>query len=467
MFKTKNNATTYHHSLNHNLEFFSKAGSLFSKRKSAYGPNTESSALELFISSWAANKIKSMQLLFWVRDIRGGAGNRSGFREIITWLAQTDPEWLKLNIELIPTYGRWDDLFSLYDTKLEVDVLEYCKQVLHNSRHELHGLACKWTSRKDNKLRKYLNLTPKEFRKLLVKGTDVVETKMCDNLWERIEYSKVPALALSRYSAAFKRKDNQRFEAFKQSIINNEQAIKVTGLFPHDCVRAAKNGDIDLATLQFEALPDFIKDKDEITLVMVDSSGSMSVRVSGSTTAFDIATGLGLYFSSRLDVENPFYKKILQFSSHFDLLDWSKYSFKDLFTTNQHLFNGYVGSTNIQAALDGLLMYAKMFNVGNKQMPKRLVIISDMQFDQGSSSSETAVEESINKWAEAGYDSPKIVYWNTAGYKGNTALASTKSISMVSGFSPAILQSVLKSEDLSPEGIMDLTLEKYKVNIPS
>ena len=67
--KTHNGANAFEHSENHALEFFSKAGSLYTKKQSYYG--NESSALELFKNAWRSDNETAMKLLFWLRDCRG------------------------------------------------------------------------------------------------------------------------------------------------------------------------------------------------------------------------------------------------------------------------------------------------------------------------------------------------------------------------------------------------------------
>ena len=91
--KTHNGGVSHDHSQNHALEFFSKAGSQFTNKKSYYG--NESSALDLFKNVWfAGDHNLAMRLLFWLRDPRGGAGNRSGFRECLKWVSETEPKWV-------------------------------------------------------------------------------------------------------------------------------------------------------------------------------------------------------------------------------------------------------------------------------------------------------------------------------------------------------------------------------------
>ena len=139
--KTCNGANAFEHSENHLLEFFSKAGSLYTKKESYYG--NESSALELFKNAWRADAEKAMKLLFWLRDCRGGAGNRSGTREILTWLGNTHSEWVNANINLIPKYGRWDDLTALYNTPCENSALA-CWESGILGDNSVCGLASKW-----------------------------------------------------------------------------------------------------------------------------------------------------------------------------------------------------------------------------------------------------------------------------------------------------------------------------------
>ena len=109
--RTAKGAFAYDHSMNHHLEFFSKAGSLYSNKGTYHGG--EATAKELFVNAFVAEKVLAMKLLFWLRDCRGGAGNRSGARECFKWVAQNEPVWISENMHLIPFHGRWDDMRSI------------------------------------------------------------------------------------------------------------------------------------------------------------------------------------------------------------------------------------------------------------------------------------------------------------------------------------------------------------------
>lgn len=460
MKQTHNGAPTYEHSLDHALEFFSKAGSLFEKRESYYG--SEETALSLFQKSWIVDPELSLRLLFWLRDPRGGAGNRSGFRSCLRWLAQQKPDVVRANLELVPEHGRWDDLVALYETPCEADALALWSAAITTSTKG--SLACKWAGRHDKKLRSFMGLTSEGYRKMLVAGTKVVEQQMCARIWNEIAYEQVPSVAMARYSHAFHRHDADRYQAFKNAVRSGEKTVHTGALFPHDCVRTAGNGDPEMAQLQFDNLPNYFDPSQTRVLCICDTSGSMEVHVSGDITAYDVSVGMSLYCSEKVGPESPFYRKFLQFESESRLTDWSAYSFAEVVNGAGRIFTGAVGSTNIAAALKGILSYAKMFSVAPEQMPTMLLIISDMQFDEMTEGSKKPVVAAVmDEWATAGYESPSIVYWNTAGYAGSPETVETPNTSLISGFSPSVLQLLTSGKTITPRLIMEDTIAKYQV----
>lgn len=462
----------YENSGNTLVEFFSKAGSLFKNKQSYY--DNETSALNLFRPAWVTDNLTAMKLAMWLRDCRGGAGNRSGAREIFTWLAKEYPEWMKANMHLIPEVGRWDDLVAFNDTPCEKVACDlWVKAILAKD-----GLASKWAPREKNdkvmyhKLRKLANMSPKDFRKHLVSATKVVESKMCNDRWYEIDYNKeVPSVAMARYNNAFSKHDNVRYSVWKDSLANPDSGntIKATVLFPHDVVRtlnsdnSAHGRDSIIANAQFEALPDYIGGTNQRIMAICDFSGSMGACVSGSVRAIDVAMGLGLYCSDRLGKDNPFYRKFIPFSDNSKLVDWRRKTFS---AAVRDLNNGWCGSTNINSALDQILSSAKMFNVTNEQIPNVLLIISDMQWDAGGCEDLTAVESGLQKWEKEGYSRPRILYWNLAGYSTSPTTVNHKDVGLVSGFSPSLLKAVLGGEDFSPMAILRKAIEKYNVVSP-
>lgn len=468
--KTNEGANAYEHSLDHALEFFSKAGSLYdtpSKGKSFY--QNESSALKLFINSWIVDKPLSFALLLWLRDCRGGAGNRSGSRAIYNWLAKNNPEWVKANLHQLPMVGRWDDLRSLFGTTLEVDAAKFWAIALSNE--DVRILAAKWANRSDHPLRRALNnISVPQLRKLLasIRQNHIVEHKMCQKLWESIQYKTVPSVAMARYTKAFKKHDDERFQAFKNKVKTGEEKVHAEVLFPHDCIRTAISGDPEMAELQFDALPNYLEgeDRDERIMVLSDTSGSMDTIVGGSIRAVDVSTSLALYCSSRMREDSPFYKRFIGFCSEGTFKDWRNLSFAEALKSKR-VFDRAVGSTRIDKAMDLILNTAVKREISQDLMPTTLLIVSDMQFHRGGSNNDdTEIEACLRKWNEAGYESPKVVYWNTAGYDGSQATEGMKNVGMISGFSPSILKSVLGGTDFSPIAIMLRTLEKYEVELP-
>jgi hypothetical protein len=405
--------------------------------------------------------------------IMSGAGNRSAFRECLHWLAETSPEWVIANIDLIIKYGRWDDIRSLNQTKAE----DYGYLVWASAIKEKDGLACKWADRKDKKLLKILRRDKTvndigDFRRLLAQGREnIVERSMCANKWDNINYSKVPSVAMSRYTKAFSKHDENRFQTFKDKVENGEEKINASVLFPHDLVTTVLNGDAQTADLQFKALPNWMSKSDLRILTICDTSGSMSAIIGGSVAAWFVSTSLALYCSDRISETSPFHRKFLQFCDESKLTDWSHLKFSECFNRRGYakssLFNGAVGSTRIDLALNSILNYAKQFNATNEQMPNLLLIISDMQFSEGSTrTNDTVIENCMNEWKKAGYTTPKIVYWNVAGCAGQPADVTHKNVGLVSGFSPSILEAIFSATDFTPKGIMMEKIKKYEVNIP-
>lgn len=465
---THNGAVCHDHSQNHALEFFSKAGSQFVKQKSHYGQ--EASALDLFKNVWfAGDHNLAMRLLFWLRDPRGGAGNRSGFRDCVKWVSETEPKWVIANAHLIPEFGRWDDMRSTFGTKAEDAIVDlWAKKI-----SEKDFLASKWAKRTDkqilSKLRANGSVTDiGEFRRLLSTTRKAIpEALMCSDEWNGLDYSKIPSVAMSRYTKAFQKHDAERFASYKNALVKGTEGVKVNAsvLFPHDIIRTVRNGDEAIANAQFKALPNYMGDTKLRALTIVDTSGSMRAIVSGSIERIDISVGLGLYCSDRLGKDNPFYRKFLQFSGESKLTDWSGYeNVSDILKSKE--FNGIASNTNVELALDTILNYAKMFNATDEQIPNCLLIVSDMQFDGGGVRDMTVVDASIAKWVAAGYSRPKIVYWNVAGYAGSPDTISSKDVALVSGFSPSILSSVFSGEDLTPYGVLVKALDKYKIVTP-
>ena len=531
MIKGHNKDVLYEHSLDHALEFYSKAGSLYvmgprgRKPFEPYGgEHAETSALALFQAVWAVNykeaRMDAMKLLFWLRDCRGGAGNRSGFRSCIRWLAteagKDGQAWLKANLALIQKHGRMDDLESLFGTPLEKEAAKLWANGILTADH----YALKWAKRNMKPLQKQLGVNEAGLRKLLVKPErHTVEQHMCSNLakcpdcgqlvhwhklnpagiarnvwdmaapaksgtsidsnvymcseceyqqrgpikWETIDYSKIPSKAMKAYAKAFAKHDPAGFAQFKTDLAEGKTKVNASVLFPHDCKHAVEHGDPSIADAQFAALPNYMEGNNMRIMCLADTSGSMTAPIGGTVSRIDVSVSLALYCSDRLGKDNPLYRKYMEFSSLPAFKDWQGIDF--------HLAckweDGWCGSTDIEAALNFLLAFAKKNKIPSEQMVNCLIILSDMQFDQSvSGAGRPVVESCMKRWVDAGYEAPRIIYWNLAGYAGQPATAQSLNTALVSGFSPSVLKAILSGEDFSPVAIMRRTLVKYEVTAP-
>ena len=461
--RTQEGAKAYEHSLDHNLEFFSKAGSMFSNRQSFY-PRQEESVLKLFQMSWIADQEITFKLLLWLRDCRGGAGNRSATRDCLKWLAENDADWIRYNMKWIPMVGRWDDLRSLFETPLEGQAAKLWADAIKTG----DVLAAKWADRSDRPIRSILEMKIGDFRRYLAKirKQHIVENKMCNKQWKEINYNKIPSVAMARYNKAFYRNDEDRFKVFKEGLKTGKTKVHASVLFPHDCVRTAKNADKEIADAQFNELPDYLTDAGERILVISDTSASMGTKVSGSVEAMDVSQGMALYCSARIPKDSPFYKLFVAFESEGQFKNWRGKTFSEA-VLDRSIFNGAIGSTRIDRALDTILNKAVERDIPHELMPTTLLIVSDMQFSEGTRRSDTKVEHCLKKFDDAGYERPKIVYWNTAGYGGQQDTVKAKNVGMISGFSPSILKAVFGGDDFSPRSIMLQALLKYEeIKIP-
>jgi hypothetical protein len=492
MIKGHNEDVLYEHSLDHHLEFFSKAGSLFSGKRgrksyAPYGEKSETTALALFQSMWIIPglepKMDAMRLLFWLRDPRGGAGNRSGFRDCLTWLATDAPEgsvWLAANLNMVPEYGRFDDLASLFNSSLEKSTAKLWAEQISAGNH----YALKWAKRNMVPLQRAFGTNEAGLRKQLRQpARATVETAMCSRNWREINYAHVPSVAMARYTKAFGKHDPEGFESFKSKLEKGEATVNAATLFPHDCLRTARSGDSRIADQQFAAMPDYIPVTERRIMGLVDVSASMNSSVSsGSISCKDVAMSLGLYCSDRVGEGNPFYRKYMEFSTEPTFVDWQNNTFSE----SCHPHGNYMGSTNIEACLRYILSVGQMFSATRDQMINTLLILSDMQFDQHTQGQDptgqmtycgygvactgtdrTVVEKVMADWEAAGYERPSIVYWNLAGYAGQPATLQTPNTGLVSGFSPSILSAVLGGENFDPLSVMRRAISKYEIQAPA
>lgn len=462
---TKNGMTTNSSSLNECVNLFFSIGAMRGKNKEKI--------ISLFSKAFNENPRTAMRILFWSRDVREGAGERQIFKDIMSYLATNHPQVVKINLDLIPEYGRWDDVHVLFGTKLEDDVITLLVKGLKNV--ETASLVSKWMPRKGlifNKVRKTLKLTPKELRKLIVSLSNTVEQKMCSKRWVEIEYPKTPSLAMSRYTKAFGRNDKERFSQFIESLKKGDVKVNAGALYPYDVVKSLSFGNQELANEQWKALPNWMEGSNELILPMVDVSGSMSCNVGGNPnlTCMDVAISLGMYISERN--EGAFKDMFMTFSSNPQI----QKLLGPLSDRHRQLARADWGmSTDLEEAFKTLLTQAIKFNVSQDEMPTKVLILSDMEFNQATGDNwsndsdwnPTAIEMIDKMYNEVGYKRPGVIFWNLHSNGGNfPARFDEVGTALISGFSPSILKSVLSNPNsLTPVNIMNETVnsERYEL----
>lgn len=489
-------ASTYVDSGSPLVDFFNDAGSML-----------KGGVPTVFNPAWSADKKKAMQLLLWLRDVRGGAGNRSGFRDCLRALAVEAPEWVEANLDVVPMVGRWDDLMSVMDTPAADKAISVWSSAIASG----DPLASKWAPRATNKtkkpvfdaLRKKLGMTPKDFRKLLAKNTKVVETAMCDKAFDKINYSHVPSVAMARYRKTFSKHDCARFGKWIEEVtaVQNGTAapeskakVNTGAIFPHDVLRAlydaAKEAGVKLSGYEmmrggnvtipnsfksdfidnmFNALPDYVS-KDEQILPVIDFSGSMSCSASGSISCRNVATSLGMYCSARINKNSPFHKVVIPFSARARFVDWKNFPFSH--AALKLLVENEVANTNVSAVFELILKTAVSNKIAQDAMPTTLLILSDMQFNEGVDSREDTVFEGYRKkFRAAGYTMPRVIFWNLSGARttGKQATSRQKNVVMISGFAPASMANALNSALLTPTQVMEAAIAKYEtmVTVPA
>jgi len=386
--------------------------------------------------------------------VRGGAGERDVVRKILLNLEKTNPAAMARVLPNLAEFGRWDDML-IFKTK---EIKDKAFTMIGDALRARNGLAAKWMPRQGPvavEIRNFFGMSPKFYRKSLVALSKTVEQNMCANDWTNIEYGHVPSLAASRYQKAFKKHDAEGYEAYKAKLVTGEAKVNAAAVYPYDVIKSYKfGGDATVVQAQWDALPNYIGD--ELVLPMCDVSGSMSTPVGGNAnlTCMDVCVSLGLYLADKNT--GPFKDMFLTFSgkSKIEILKGNLLS-----KLAQLQKADWDMNTNLNAAFNEVLRVAVAGKVDAKDMPKYILIMSDMQFDACARHDDSAMQMIERKYADAGYSVPNIVFWNLNARAGQSPVKfDKKGTALVSGFSPAILQSILAAEDLDPVSVMIKTI---------
>ncbi len=429
----------------------------------AIGASRGKNIIPQFTAAYVENKDLALRIALWSRDARGGAGERQLFRDVLVHLELHDPIAAKQLLAKVPELGRFDDLF-VFNT---LPMKQHVYTMLGDALRAGNQLAGKWTPRKGpvaNEIRKFFGMTPKAYRKHLVALTTVVESKMCSQDWDNINFSQVPSVAASRYKKAFN-KHTTKFAEYVAALVKGDPTVKVNAsvVYPYDVLKGISSygNNYDKTELghiiaQWAALPNYVGDANILPLVDVSGSMTCSAGKNSSTTCMDVAVSLGLYLAEKNT--GKFKDTFLTFSSSPELMTLKGNVVEKM---NQMVKSKWEMSTNLHAAFDKILSVAISGNVPQEEMPEMLLILSDQQFDHGCTvKDESAMEMIERKYADAGYACPLIVYWNLNSADNVPVKSDKTGAALVSGFSPAILTALLAADmsEFTPEGIMTKTV---------
>lgn len=455
--ETENGALTNKSTFSATLDFFALAGAMRKDPKKA---------VSLFKRALAEDKKYAFRILFYLRDIRGGQGERAIFRECLKALNEKQ---IGEVAQYINEYGRWDDIIQYVDNSAVVAVVG--KQIAQDSKvpeGESISLLAKWmpstnTSSKEtralaNKWVKALGITQKDYRRILShlrKRISLLEHAMMTKEYNSIDYSKIPSQAFRKHIKAFKRNDEKRFEEFITKVENGEATVNAGTIYPYELIEQLNTSNEPQINALWNALPDYTKGKNAI--VMADVSGSMSGRPMATSVS------LAMYFAQRN--QGQFHGYFMTFSEDPELVFIPEgMSFSDQVRYVSHARWGM--STNLIKGFEKILVAAKNNNTPANEMPSVLYIISDMEFNE-TGSGQTNFDEIRQLYALSGYELPTIVFWNVDARNTQVpAVAGDNNVSLISGSSASSF--TLAVEGKTPEETMFdlLNSERYsKIDI--
>lgn len=458
---TQNGALTNASSLSPHVDLFFQIGASRGKDLS-----------KTFERAYQTDRELALRVLLWARDVRGGAGERQTFRNLLCHLEREHFEDALLVMPHVPTFGRWDDLLAFRTPEIKHAVAGMVGRALRNK----DALCAKWMPRKGKtayELRTALGMSPKQWRKTLVGLTSVVETKMCSNEWDAINFEHVPSVAASRYRKAFMRRANESYTNFVERLTKGEAKINASAIFPHDVLRdylkfigswgSRRVDPTEKASIkaQWDALPNLLGD--QLILPMVDVSESMYSDV-GGVRAIDVSIALGAYLADKQ--KGPMSDCFLTFTDRPTLTRVSGDIFEKIDRMNAR--KGY--STNFEAAYREVLRVAVQNKIEPENMPEYLLVLSDMEFNRCDRNGHSIrlFDAAKAEFEAAGYKLPRMVFWNLNARPGNSPVTFREDgTALVSGYSQNILKGIMAADldNFTPEAIMLKTVMTDRYNI--
>lgn len=467
--RTENGAVTHSATGSDVLNFYALAGAM---------RNNVVQAKQLFRKALNEDRQLAIRALFYLRDIRGGQGERDLFRELYKELRGLDPVAAETVLWAVPEYGRWDDVFAIAGNS--TDTVELVRSQLRLDENNLRdgksvSLMAKWlpsenasskvsrTAARD--LAQALGLSNKEYRQRVValrKHIGLLEQSMSEGNWDGIDYSKIPSQASRKHTKAFNRHDNERFSGFLDSVIKGEAKMNAGTTYTYEVVDMIRKGQTKAADAMWSALPDYTNGAN--ALVVADVSGSMG-DVNGDgyrdvgLQPIDVSVSLALYFAEHN--KGPFNGYFMTFSERPELVKVSGATLSNKLrniSTAAWSFN-----TDIQAVFDVILKAAKAAGASAEDVPQIVYIISDMEFDRSTRNSDkTAFENAKKQFEKAGYVLPHIVFWNVNARNTNVPVTKNEgNVTLVSGLSQSTFAQVVQGKTPYESMLDVLNGERY------
>ena len=459
---TENGARAYSTLGNALTDLFAQAGAL--------RPRSEHEIRTKYAEAFSVDALLATKMLFYTGNVRGGLGERRTFRICLKWLAENHSDIVIKNLELIPHFNRWDSLFTLVGTPAEKEMWKLIAKQLnedmaavaaskHSAKPKAISLLAKWMptetasskATRDLAFRAMRNLgiTPRAYRKVLTalrKHLKVVEASMSAQEWYDILYPQVPSYAMKNYRKAFAKHDPDGFTAYKASLVKGETKVNASTLYPYDLVGQYTRGggyygrnavEDSIIEAQWKALPNYVTGENNI-LIMADVSGSMYGR------PMDTSVGLATYFAQRN--KGAYHNLYMSFTNEPHFIELREGA--SLAACVRQLYSTDVGyNTNLEKAFDYILRHAIANGVTNDEMPKALVVVSDMEIDRYMRQNRMDFVDAMKtKFARYGYTLPKLVMWNVEA-RNDTFLTKQEGVICVSGQSASTFRELCGNLD--------------------
>lgn len=453
----------------------------------------------MFQKAYKENPVYAMKCLFYLRDVRGGQGERRFFRTVMKYMAKHNADAVRDMIQHIPEYGRWDDLYVFVDTPLEKDAFEFIKgQLALDVQCKTPSLLGKWlksentSSAESRKLahitKTYMGMTSRQYRKtlsILRARINIVERLMSENRWDEIEFDKIPSRAGLIYKNAFARHDIEREKngarTYEDFAKDTTTKVNAKALYPYEVVDKALNrmrrswgstvalDDTDRLMINkyWNNLADYFNGKTFNGMAIVDTSGSMCG--SEASAPINVAISLGIYCAEK--AKGPFQNHFISFESNPHFIEVEGVDFCDkVYRVSR---TPWGGSTNIEGAFDMMLDVAIANHCTQDEIPQNLIVISDMEFNYcvssnayrsswgGGGVNDTLFEKMRAKWAAHGYAMPHLVFWNVQARQNNIPMRDEANVSYVSGMSPVIYEMLLSGKTAQDLMYEKLDSERY------